>query len=105
MSARIIRTPQARRDVIELGEYIAFNNISAAERFLEAVDRALELLGAMPELGTPWETDHPRYAGIRWWIIKGFRNHLIFYRPISEGIEVVRVVYGARDLGSLFTEP
>jgi toxin ParE1/3/4 len=104
MSARIIRTPQARRDLIELGDYIAANNISAAERFLEAVDKALEFLGAMPEIGHPWETENPRYAGIRWWIIKGFRNHLIFYRPIGEGIEVLRVVYGSRDLDTLFAD-
>jgi toxin ParE1/3/4 len=25
-------------------------------------------------------------------------NYLIFYRPISDGIEIVRVLHGARDI-------
>ena len=25
-------------------------------------------------------------------------NHLIFYRPIDDGIELVRVLHGARDI-------
>lgn len=105
MTARIVRTPQAKRDIVELGDFIGQNSISAADRFIRAVEKSLELLLAMPQIGRPWETDRPHCAGIRWWIVKGFRTHLIFYRPVSEGIEVLRVVYGARDLGSLFTDP
>ena len=104
MSSRIIRNPQAKRDVVELGDYIAQNSITAADRFVEAVEKSLELLLAMPEIGHPWETEVPRYAGLRWWAVKGFRNHLIFYRPVSEGIDVLRVLHGGRDLENLFSE-
>ena len=31
-------------------------------------------------------------------------NYLIFYRPIEEGIEVLRVVSGYRDLKRLFDD-
>lgn len=31
-------------------------------------------------------------------------DYLIFYRPIAEGIEVVRVVSGYRDLEALFSD-
>lgn len=34
--------------------------------------------------------------------MKGFTSHLIFYRPINYGIEVVRVIHGARDIERLF---
>lgn len=34
----------------------------------------------------------------------GFEKHLIFHRPIPEGIEVVRVLHGAPDLAGLFDE-
>jgi toxin ParE1/3/4 len=31
-------------------------------------------------------------------------NYLIFYRPINQGIEVIRILHGARDILSLFEE-
>jgi toxin ParE1/3/4 len=31
-------------------------------------------------------------------------NHVIFYRPIDAGIEVARVLHGARDIDALFRE-
>jgi plasmid stabilization system protein ParE len=38
------------------------------------------------------------------WLIAGFNNYLIFYRAIPEGIEVLHVYHGARDIESLFGE-
>jgi hypothetical protein len=35
-------------------------------------------------------------------IVEGFRKYLIFYIPRDYGIEVVRVLYGPRDLETLF---
>jgi toxin ParE1/3/4 len=32
------------------------------------------------------------------WRIDGFPNHVIFCRPIEHGIEIVRVLHGARDI-------
>ncbi|MBM3832603.1 MAG: type II toxin-antitoxin system RelE/ParE family toxin [Verrucomicrobia bacterium] len=32
-------------------------------------------------------------------------NHLIFYRPMDGGIEVARILHGARDLPVLFGLP
>jgi toxin ParE1/3/4 len=33
--------------------------------------------------------------------IEGFEKYLVFYRPVDDGIEVVRVIHAARDLGSV----
>jgi toxin ParE1/3/4 len=38
---------------------------------------------------------------LRIWRIDGFPNHLIFYRPIEGGIEIVRVLHGARDIDAV----
>ncbi|MFC1707767.1 DDE-type integrase/transposase/recombinase [Planctomycetota bacterium] len=43
-------------------------------------------------------------AGIRMWSIRGFKNHLIFYRPSPEGLDVVRVLHGARDIPRILGE-
>jgi toxin ParE1/3/4 len=39
---------------------------------------------------------------MRVWPVKGFENHLIFFRPIDGGIEVIRVLHAARDIESVF---
>lgn len=41
---------------------------------------------------------------MRSWVVSGFENYLIFYRPLPEGIEVVRFVHGARDTPSLLDD-
>jgi toxin ParE1/3/4 len=56
----------------------------------------------MPELGIVREYDDPALLGVRMWRVTGFPNHLIFYRPIERGIEVVRVLHARRDIESLF---
>ncbi len=39
---------------------------------------------------------------MRGWRVRGFDNYLIFYRPLAQDIDVLRVVYGTRDLPGLF---
>jgi toxin ParE1/3/4 len=36
--------------------------------------------------------------------VRGFRNHLIFYLPVQGGIEVWRVLHGARDLPAILEQ-
>jgi toxin ParE1/3/4 len=36
------------------------------------------------------------------WPIGGFEKYLIFYLPLPDGIDVIRVVHGARDIERLF---
>ena len=55
-------------------------------------------LATLPGIGEAFLTDHPRLQGVRRFRVAGFPNHLIFYREIEGGIEVVRVLHGARDL-------
>jgi hypothetical protein len=36
--------------------------------------------------------------------VSGFDNYLTFYRPIPEGVQVLHVYHGARDIEALFGE-
>lgn len=56
-------------------------------------------------MGEAFQNRNPRLWGLRRVPITGFGNYLIFYRPIEGGIEVVRVIHGARDLPSVLAEP
>lgn len=101
MPARVTKSRQARRDLREHFVYIGRDSVAAARRFLKAADKAMERLAWMPEMGSPWGSNNPALAGLRIWSIHKFENYLIFYRPLPDGIEVVRVLHGARDIDSL----
>jgi toxin ParE1/3/4 len=59
----------------------------------------------MPGMGSLWKSNNPQFQEMRMWPIHGFDNHLIFYRPIEGGIEVIRVLQAARDFESIWTAP
>ena len=102
MSRRIIRRPRARQDLIDLALYIGRRDPTAAERLLNAVERSERMLVDMPGIGST--RDYGPIEGMRMWPVPGFRKHLIFYRPIDDGIEVIRVLHGARDIAGLFDD-
>ncbi len=58
-------------------------------------------LAETPGIGRLWGSPNEVLAGVRVWRIKGFENWLLFYRPTGDGIEVLHVFHGARDIASL----
>jgi toxin ParE1/3/4 len=90
------RTARADEDLVEIWLYVAEDNPNAADRLLEEIDRTCALLADNPLLGRARPDIAPelRYLPIG--------NYLILYRTLPNGIEVVRVVHGARRLESLF---
>ena len=95
--SRVVRRDRARADVQEQSFRIADDNPDAARRFLAAVERTLALLAEMPRIGAPRPRLNPALRGLRVHPVRGFESHLIFYRPIRDGIELVRVLHHARD--------
>jgi toxin ParE1/3/4 len=84
--------------------FIAQDNPSAATRVIEAAYETFQTLAANPRLGRPRKFRNPRLRAIRSWHVTGFDNYLIFYRSIPEGIQVLHVYHGARDIETLFGE-
>ena len=62
----------------------------------------IEQLAAMPEIGVAREHRDPALAEVRMWRIVGFDNYLMFYRPLENGIEIIRVLHAKRDIAALF---
>jgi toxin ParE1/3/4 len=102
MTRRVIRHDAAEQDLRDLVDYIAEKSPQSARRFLQAVEEGLRLLADLPGLGSPCEFRNPAAADLRFWIVRGFPNHLVIYRPLDDGIEVIRVFHGARDWQALF---
>lgn len=102
MMTRPIVRARAKRDLIDIADRIACDNLEAAERFISAAESAFSFLSNTPSAGSAREFFTPELRGIRMWPIRGFENYLIFYRQISEGLEIVRVIHGARDIPAIF---
>ncbi|HEY8667901.1 MAG TPA: type II toxin-antitoxin system RelE/ParE family toxin [Tepidisphaeraceae bacterium] len=95
-------TPTAERDVDAIAEYIAQDSLTAALRFHVAVRRAGDVLATMPRMGAVYGLKRARFADVRFWPIKGFRKYLLFYRPERNGVLILRVIHGARDVNAEF---
>lgn len=90
--AIVRRTSKAAQDLISIREFIAAHDLRAADRLLNRIDATRRLPAQQPELGTLRED---LALKLRFFPVG---NYLIFYRPIPEGIEVIRVLHGGRDL-------
>ena len=101
MTPRVVVDPAADRDLDDSRDYIAQDNPEVALRFLSAAGQAFEELARMPRMGAPKEFRNPQLAGVRQWRIHGFERHLIFYREIKDGIEVIRVLHSSRDIDGI----
>jgi len=100
---RILLRPEAERDLDEQADYIARDHsLEAALRFYAAVEETLALLMAQPRMGTARRFRNPLLSGVRMCVVRGWEKHLVFYRPVKGGIDVLRILHGARDLERLF---
>ena len=92
---QIKRTSRAEEDLIEIWLHIAAHNPDAADGMLNEIDQACRTLGNNPLLGPARPDLAPE---LRYHIV---RKYIILYREAGNGIEIVRVVYGARHLPDL----
>ena len=94
----IVRTQRAKADVLTIGRFIAeqSGNRSVALGFLDRIDAKLKFLARNPLAG---EARPDLLADVRSFPVG---NYVIFYRPSQNGIEVLRILHGARDIPRIF---
>ena len=104
--ARVLKREGAVRDLIQQWVWYAENaSIEVADRFLVAADNTLNLLSTQPERGLPFFVRKTELLGMRRFPISdGFDKILLFYFPLQDGVDLVRVVHGSRDLRELLAE-
>ena len=93
---RVRRTVQSKRDYVQIWVHIAERNFAAADQLTQRFDDALDLLARFPGMGTSRDDLSP---GLRSFPVG---DYLLLYRRAKGGIELLRVVHGARDLRRLF---
>ncbi|MDQ7831237.1 MAG: type II toxin-antitoxin system RelE/ParE family toxin [Desulfovibrionaceae bacterium] len=84
----------AEEDLIGIWLYIADEDQQAATRVLQSIEDAFRLLAGNARLGPAREDIAP---GLRYFVVG---SYLVLYREIPDGVEVVRVLHGARDLAA-----
>jgi plasmid stabilization system protein ParE len=93
---RLVFTRRAKADLAAIGDYIALHNPSRAATFIQELRRDCMELCTMPERYPLFE--RYRSLGIR---RRVHGNHLIFYRVGADTLEIVHVLHGAMDLGTI----
>jgi plasmid stabilization system protein ParE len=86
-------------DIAEIALYLLEEaGESTAVRFIDGVELTLKELALARRRGIPKLFSDPALAEIRSWWVKGFPNHIIYYVPIPDGINVFAIWHGSRDV-------
>lgn len=94
--ARLSFTLQAEQDLAEILDFIAQDNPPAAQSFLGQLEEKCWTLAAYPHMGQARES---LGSGVQSFPAG---RYVIFYRSIPDGIQVLRVLHGARDVENIF---
>ena len=89
---------EAHADLDGIWKYIARDNSTAADRFLDRLHSKFAMLSRQPLLGEPRDE---LGTGLRSFPAG---NYVIYYRPTQGRIkvELARVIHGARDITGMF---
>jgi toxin ParE1/3/4 len=93
----IFYSPLARLDLKDVYRRIVEFNPASAADVVRLIDHKARLLTEFPSMGQAIE----ELATLRRFPVG---DYLIFYREALQGIEIVRVLHGARDFESLFRD-
>ena len=86
------RRDEAREQLEDIWLYIARDNDAAADRLLDRIEAALFDLAQRPMMGRA----RPEIApDLRSFVVG---NYVLFYRPLPDGILLVAVFHGSRDI-------
>lgn len=94
--ARIVLSPLARTDLLEIWAYIGADSPEAADRVIRDIETKFRMLAERPAAGRA-RPDLSRDA-------RSFPagRYVVIYRVIGDAVQILRVVSGRRDLPSLF---
>lgn len=100
----INKRDRALRDLEDLAFYISENNPRAARAFLAAAEETLTALSQQPKMGASRSYNNPKLKDMRMFPVSGYGKFLLFYFPLpkDEGIDLIRVLHGSRDMATVF---
>ena len=82
--------PKAELDLEEIWFYIAEDNVQNARKFIDKIEEKFQLLSEFPYMGVEWKYYRMYPVG----------DYNIIYQPVDYGVEIVRVLHSAQNVGS-----
>lgn len=101
MTLRIVIRPKASLDLDDHFDYLSRIDAEAALQFFDAARLTFAQIARTPGMGSRFFVENPNLQELRKWPIKNFKKYLIFYLEYTDRIEVVRILYGSRNLNSI----
>lgn len=99
MTQQFRLTKPAIQDIEQIADYLAQNSrLTKAENFLDDLSQKLAKIAQFPNLGRKRDEILPNLRSLP------LQNYLILYLPTNNGVDVLRVVSGYRDLRALFED-
>ncbi len=95
----IVVAPEAERDIDSIWDYIASDNLDAADRVRNQIKAEIRKLADQPGIGHSRQ-DLPDRRYRAWKIY----SYLIIYRFDAGELLIVRVIHGARDIGAIMRQ-
>ena len=86
----------AQQDLTQIHDYIAQDSPDAALRLVVSLEQHCRTIAENPMIG------QSRPELLRELRSFAAGSYVIFYRPTDDGIYILRVIHGARDIGTLF---
>jgi toxin ParE1/3/4 len=95
----IVHASSSWRDQKCIIDYFAdVNAEDVALRFLDALDETIAFIAEFPDLGSPWESENPKLAGLRYRLVKGFENYLVVYRRYDQHVLITRIFHASQNI-------
>ena len=88
----VVVSPRAQADIEEIWDYTAACwNTEQAETYIRDIERVTRMIAASPKRGRSCEDIRRGYFK------HPVGSHMIFYRSINDGIEVIRILHQRMD--------
>jgi toxin ParE1/3/4 len=94
--ARITRRPHAETDILEIWDFIAEDSTVEADRWVDRLDEKLALWATQPMMGRARDELAPNVRSL------AFGRYVVFFEPLTDGIDVIRVLHSSRDIDATF---
>ena len=94
--ARVTRRPAAEADILEIWSYIAEDSIVEADRWVDTLDAKFDVWATQPMMGRSRDEIAPALRSL------AFGRYVVFFEPLPDGIDIVRVLHGSRDFDAAF---
>jgi plasmid stabilization system protein ParE len=95
-------TPSALADLDEIWNYIAKDSRDTADRVESAIFEACEVIARHPLIGS--KKSEITSLPVRFWVVTGYPNFVIVYRPDALPLQIIAVLHGKRDIQRIVQE-